>query len=169
MEKEYMGNQKQNYLGIDWGYASVGIALAHMETGVALAYDTLDNTQGLLAKLGEIIAREEVGTVIIGIPARNAMPASNASRSTAGWRSAAGGPGYKTRGETEYEGERLGKSLEGTYHVAVVYQDEMFTSKMAQANLIERGEKHVGKHDDAEAARIILQSYMDRKQSAASN
>ena len=146
-----MEDQKQNYLGIDWGSSSIGIALAHAETGVALAYDTLDNTKDLLAKLGEIIDRETVGTVVIGTPARNAT------------HSAAGGPGYKTRGETEYEGEKLGKSLEGTYHVAVVYQDEMFTSKMAQANLIERGEKHVGKHDDAEAARIILQSYMDRQ------
>ncbi len=131
---------RKNFLGVDWGSSKVGIALAHAETGVALAYDTIDNTEELLAKLGEIIAREEVGTVVIGIPS------------------------HISRKETEYEGEKLGRSLEGTYHVTTAYQDEMFTTKMAQANLIERGEKHVGRHDDAEAARIILQSYMDRGQ-----
>jgi len=45
----------------------------------------------------------------------------------------------------------------------VEYQNEMFTTKMAQANLIERGEKGVSQHDDEEAARIILQEWLDRK------
>lgn len=130
---------RKNFLGVDWGSSKVGIALAHAETGVALAYGTIDNTQELLSKLGEIILREEIGTVVIGIPS------------------------HSSRGETEYEGEKLGRSLEGTYHVAIAYQDEMFTTKMAKANLIERGEKNVGKHDDAEAARIILQEWMDKE------
>jgi RNase H-fold protein (predicted Holliday junction resolvase) len=64
----------------------------------------------------------------------------------------------------EYEGEKLGKLIgEQLPAIHIAYQDEMFTTKMAQANLIERGEKHVGRHDDAEAARIILQSYMDKE------
>jgi RNase H-fold protein (predicted Holliday junction resolvase) len=61
----------------------------------------------------------------------------------------------------EYEGEKLGKLIQKLFSVNVVYQNEMFTTKIAQARLIERGEKKVSKRDDAEAARIILQEWLD--------
>jgi RNase H-fold protein (predicted Holliday junction resolvase) len=156
-------NGRKNYLGIDYGSSKVGIALGHAETGVALAYSTLKNDEFFLPNLKNIIELEGIGTVIIGIPARNTLPASSVKRSFSGWRSNVGGPSHVNREEVEYDGEKLGKLiLEKLPNIHIAYQDEMFTTKMAQANLIERGEKHVGKHDDAEAARIILQSYMDR-------
>lgn len=128
-----------NYLGVDWGASKVGIALAHAETGVALAYSTLKNDEFFLRNLLKLIALEDIGTVVIGIPS------------------------HVNREEVEYDGEKLGKLIgEQLPDIRIAYQDEMFTTKMAQANLIERGERHVGRHDDAEAARIILQSYMDR-------
>jgi RNase H-fold protein (predicted Holliday junction resolvase) len=40
----------------------------------------------------------------------------------------------------------------------------MFTTKMAQANLIERGTKQVSKHDDEEEARIILEQWLGQNQ-----
>lgn len=132
-------SDKKNYLGIDWGSSKVGVALAHDETKVALAYTTLPNTKELLARLGEIIASEHIGTVVIGVPS------------------------YINREEVEYEGEKLGRLLQTHFSVVVEYQNEMFTTKMAQANLIERGEKKVGRHDDEEAARIILQEWLERK------
>ena len=141
-----MDNEKKNYLGIDWGSSKVGIALAHKETGVALAYSTLRNDEFFMDNLLKLIDLEDIGTVVIGVPS------------------------HVSREAVEYEGEKLGKligeQLPGTH---IAYQDEMFTTKMAQANLIERGEKHVGRHDDAEAARIILQSYMDRSQLTVNN
>jgi putative transcription antitermination factor YqgF len=130
----------KNYLGIDWGSADVGVALAHAETSVAMAYTTLRNDEHLLEKLGEIIASEEVGTVVIGIPS------------------------YVNRKAVEYEGEKLGKIVAERFPVRVEYQDEMFTTKMAQANLIERGMKQVSKHDDEEAARIILKEWLEKKE-----
>jgi len=45
----------------------------------------------------------------------------------------------------------------------VEYQNEMFTTKIAQANLMEKGIKSIKKYDDMEAARIILQSWLDKK------
>lgn len=132
-------NKGSNYLGIDWGSVKIGVALAHDETRVALAYATLENTKKLLSQLGEIIVLEKIGTVVIGIPS------------------------YINREEAEYGGERLGRLLMERFAVAVEYQNEMFTTKMAQANLIERGEKGVSQHDDEEAARIILQEWLDRK------
>ncbi|MFZ2300128.1 MAG: Holliday junction resolvase RuvX [Candidatus Moraniibacteriota bacterium] len=128
-----------NYLGIDWGAAKVGVALAHGETGVALAYATLLNDGDLIRRLGDIITSEDIGIIVIGIPE------------------------YIHREQEESGGEKLGQVLSARFGVAVEYQNEMFTTKMAQANLIERGEKGVSKHDDEEAARIILQEWLERK------
>lgn len=130
-----------NYLGIDWGSRSVGVALAHAETGVAVAFLTEPNDVGLIERLGKLIESEVVGTVVIGIPS------------------------HVNRKRVEYPGEKLGRQLMKACHVAIEYQDEMFTTKLAQQALIQRGEREVGKKDDAEAARIILQQWLDKKRS----
>lgn len=129
----------ENYLGIDWGAAKVGVALAHAETRVAVAYATLRNDAGLLDRLGAVIAKEGVGTVVIGIPS------------------------YVNRVEGVSAGERLGVALGKRFGVAIAYQDEMFTTKLAQRNLIEKRVKGVSKHDDEEAARIILAEWLERQ------
>jgi len=127
-----------NYLGIDWGKANIGLALADGETRIAFAYKTLNNDKDFLRKLAEIIAKENVKEVIIGIPS------------------------HINRKEIEYEGETLGKIMEANLGVNVYYQNEMFTTKMAQANLIEKGMKKIKRYDDQEAARIILQDWLDK-------
>lgn len=129
----------KNYLGIDWGSADIGVALAHGETRIALSYATLHNDQDILENLGRIIVSENIGIVVIGIPS------------------------YTNREEVKYPGEKFGELLLRHFPVEVAYQDEMFTTKMAQANLIERGMKQVSQHDDEEAARIILSTWLDKK------
>lgn len=125
----------KNYLGIDWGSVNVGVAIADGETRVALAYATLKNDKNLLQSLGEIIAKENITDVIIGISS------------------------YANK--VEYEGEKLGKLIEKNFSVSVAYQNEMFTTKIAQDHLIKLGEKKVSKRDDTESARIILQEWLD--------
>jgi len=44
----------------------------------------------------------------------------------------------------------------------VVFENEDFTTLMAQQNIQEFREKNITKQDNAEAARIILQSWLDR-------
>ncbi|MDQ1284152.1 MAG: putative pre6S rRNA nuclease [Patescibacteria group bacterium] len=128
------------YLGIDYGKSRVGLAVADGETGMAFVYGTLDNDKDFLNNLLEIINKEKITQVVIGIPS------------------------YINRKEVQYDGEKLGKMIkEALPRVEIEYQNEMFTTKMAQYNLIERGVKGVKKHDDEEAARIILQSWLDGK------
>ena len=129
--------EAKNYLGLDWGKAKIGVALAHEETRLALAYSVLPNDNQLVDALGALFEQEEIGTVVIGIHTNETY-------------------------QGEPEGQKLGKLLAERFSVEVVYQDEMFTSKMAQQNLISKGEKHVSAHDDAEAASILLQSWLDR-------
>lgn len=125
-----------NFLGIDWGAAKVGLALAHAETRVALPYAVINNNQNFFDTLIDIIAREGVGTVIIGIPRREKTSDRH--------------PGYVL-------GEKLSRQLP----LRVEYADEMFTTRLAQQALVQRGEKAVDKKDDAEAARILLEGWLD--------
>lgn len=132
-------DEKKNYLGIDWGATNIGVALAHAETGVALPYRTLANTSDLVDTLGKIIADEAIGTIVMGVPT------------------------YAHQKKQEYPGEILGKRLAEKFQVKVVYQNEMFTTKMAQANLLEQGVKQSSKNNDEEAARIILQEWLAKE------
>ncbi|OGI17394.1 MAG: hypothetical protein A2Z52_01940 [Candidatus Moranbacteria bacterium RBG_19FT_COMBO_42_6] len=131
-------NKTRKFLAIDFGLSKVGLALSESETKIAFAYKTINNDKNLFQKLAEIIEEENVKTVIIGIPA------------------------YINKEEVEYAGETLGKKIkELLSFVEICYHNEMFTTRMAQKNLIEKGVKGVKKFDDQEAARIILQSWLD--------
>ena len=129
------------YMGIDWGKSDIGIALAEKETCMAFAYTTLRRISPAkaLEEIGRIIQEKGVREVIIGIPS----PIN--------------------RQEVEYESERVGEFLEMNYGVVVHYQNEMFSTKLAEENLKEKGIRGISRYDDQEAARIILQDWLDRK------
>jgi putative transcription antitermination factor YqgF len=129
----------RNYLGIDWGASDVGIAFAESETGIAFALSKLRNDESLLSRLGELFSEHRIGTVVIGVPS------------------------HINREEAVYEGEILGEAIREHFSVEIAYQDEMFTTKMAQENLKKRGIKRISRFDDQEAARIILQEWLDRR------
>lgn len=125
-------------LGVDFGEAKIGLAIADDETKMAFAFDTLGNDKNLLSKLKEIADCENVRIVVIGMTAHEKDPESAKKK--------------------QAFGEEVAKQL----GVEVFYQEEMFTTKMAQANMIAKGLRDVGKKDDAEAARIILQEWLDK-------
>lgn len=131
--------EKALYMGIDWGRNDVGVSLATEPARIAYAYITLFNDDSLLSKLGSIILQKGVKTVVLGIPS----PIN--------------------REEVLYVSERLGEVLEQNFGVVVEYQNEMFTTKMAQAYLVEKGVRRIERFDDQEAARVILQDWLDRK------
>lgn len=129
-----------NYLGFDWGAAKIGVAIAHAETRLALAYGALKNDEEIMEEIGILIEKEGIGTVVIGVHVNDTFVA-------------------------KHEGEALGERLAKQFAVRVAYQDEMFTSKMAQGNLVAQGYRKVATLDDAEAARILLQSFLDKSAS----
>lgn len=122
-------------LGIDFGSSKVGLALADSEMKIASAYETLENDDQLLENLAKIIEENEVKKIILGVTDFHSQ---------------------------EDEKRRFGKLIEEKLGVEVEYQNEMFTTKIAQANLMEKGVKSIKKYDDMEAARIILQSWLDK-------
>lgn len=130
----------ENFLGIDYGTRKVGVALAHAETGVAMAFGVLQNDAQFFGELKRIIAGEAVGTVVVGVPERR--PDKN----------------------VEHPARAFGQELAKACGVTVVFADEMFTSSLAQRVLRERGETAVASQDDAEAAAILLQDWLDRSE-----
>lgn len=132
-------------LGIDYGKSKVGLAIADSETRIASAYAVLDNDKDLLQKIAGIIEGENISKVIIGV----------------------------TNLETKFPSDRgssiktellLGNLVSKSTGVEVEYQDEMFTTKQAHQNLIEKGMKGIKRFDDQEAARLILQGWLDKNQ-----
>lgn len=132
-----MDHSIKHYLGVDYGEAKIGLALADSETRIAFSYGVIKNNQDFWEHLKEIVAKENVDTVVIGIPS------------------------HINRKETVYAGETLGERIRKEIGARVAYQDEMFSTKLARENLKEKGVHDINRFDDEEAARIILQEYLD--------
>jgi len=128
-----------NYiLGIDYGESKVGLAIADSETRMAFQYGTLENNKDLLQKLVEVVKKESIRKVIIGVAS------------------------YINKEPVVYPGEKLGELIKNKLNIDVEYQEEMFSTQQAQRNLIEKGVKKIKKYDHQEAARLILQSWLDK-------
>ena len=124
-------------LGIDYGKSKIGLAIADSETRMAFAFNTLPNDKNFLKKFMEIITKENVKTVIMGMVSHDK--------------------------DMESANEKIifAKMIEKEIGMPIILQDEMFTTKMAQDNIKQRGGRNIAKNDDQEAARIILQSWLD--------
>lgn len=131
--------QISTILGVDFGEAKIGLAIADEETKMAFAFDTLKNDKEFLKNLREIVACEHVKTIVIGMTKHAKDDAS------------------------ALEKMKFAKMVENGIGVEVVFQEEMFSTKMAQANIKMRGKKNIAALDDQEAARIILQEWLDAK------
>ena len=131
-----------HYLGVDYGKSHIGLSIADSETRIAFGYGTLENTNDLCDKIAGIIQKEDVSVVVIGMPElKNRESKENQEE-------------YKKFGE---------KMKEILPEIKIEYANEMFSTKIAQANLIEKGMRNVKDLDHMEAARIILQSWLEHK------
>jgi putative transcription antitermination factor YqgF len=128
-----------HYLGIDSGRSEVGLSLADTETRMAFGHGKMKNDKDLIQKIAAVIAEESVSVVVIGIPT------------------------HMNQKSGEYDGEKLGQLIqEAVPGIQIEYQNEMFTTKMAQSNLMQGGKKNIKDLDDEESARIILQEWLDK-------
>ncbi len=128
-------NKTKYFLGIDYGEAKIGLAIADSEMRIAFAYGTLKNDKKMLQNILNIIDKEKIETVVIGVPKRS---------------------GDKN---TTYAGEKLGEILRKG-KTDVYYQDEIYSTKMARENLKEKGMKKISRMDHQEAAKIILENFL---------
>lgn len=128
-------------LGIDYGRERVGVALGDTETRLASPWTVVHakTNPEVVAALCEIVLRERVTRIVVGVPRPlDGSPYANA----------------------QLEEVRAFIEALRALDVGIEEEDERLTSRLAAAQVRERGEK--GKRDDLAAA-AILQSWLDRQ------
>ena len=131
-------------LAIDYGTKRIGIALSDEGRMLASARGTIANDPETIRNIQRLTSKENVRTIVLGIPTTLRNSESE-----------------MTREVRKFE-ERLRASLQG---IEIVTRDERLTSVIAGANVAAREMKksrreQKGLHDE-EAARILLQEYLD--------
>lgn len=122
-------------MGIDYGSKKVGVAVSDEVQSMAFPREVLPNTSDLVEALAKYIEREGIGEVIIG-DSRNYQMEENPLM------------------EEIYA---LKNALMERAGVEVHFEPEVLTSKHAER------EQGRGSMNDASAAALILQSFMQRR------
>lgn len=127
------------YLGIDYGSKEIGLAIAHEENGgfIIVGYATLDNKgmEYLMGELREIIKKEEIEKLVIGLPISLKGKATSQTKET----------------------ENFIQCLKEHINIPLVTEDERLTSVLAK----KLGSRNI--HE--ESARLILEGYIEKTQS----
>ncbi len=138
------------YLGIDYGSKRVGLALSDEAGMMGFPHAILANTPRLIEDIRALIARENVGAVVIGES-----------------RTLSGGENVIAK-----DAKILGSLITEHSSVPVFYESEVFTSaearrapaktKKTRAARLRRQAKPRA-HTDASAAALILTGYLSRR------
>lgn len=125
------------YLAIDWGLKKMGLAIADEETQIATALKTV-GAEKFWQTFSQLLDEFDFAKIIVG----GCLEKDKFKENT---------------GKVQKFVDELKKKT----GIEVVQSYEGFSSKIAQQNIKESG--GVGKQDDAESARIILQGWLDEK------
>ncbi len=131
------------YLGVDYGSKKIGLALSDESGTMGFPHSIVPNTPRLVEELCALIAKENIGAVVIG-----------ESRTLAG-------------GENPIaEGARaFGAQITERAGVPVFFESEVFTSAEARRAPEKEGKSRAPKRRvavDSSAAALILTSYLSR-------
>ena len=133
-------------LGLDLGSKTLGIAISDLTNSIASVYKTLyfslDDNYKTIEPLREIILKEGIDTLVLGLPKN--------MNNTLGKRALV---------TLEYK-----ELLEKEFGLPVIMEDERLTSVISNNVLIEAdmSRKKRKKRVDGIAAEIILQGYLDK-------
>lgn len=141
------------HLGIDYGTKRIGLAISNQEETLAFPHKIIPNSQDIIQDIVDIINYESVEKVVVG-------------KSIDAW-------GFDNNIQQHIRSfiKKLAYELDG---IEVLEQDERGSSIAAASHLFGKGnianEKWTGKenkkrreHNDANAAVIILQRYLDKQ------
>jgi putative Holliday junction resolvase len=131
------------YLGVDYGSSKIGLALSDERGTMGFPHAIVPNTPRLIDELCALIAKENVGAVVIGES-----------------RNLAGGENPIAK-----DARALGETITARAGVPVFYESEVFTSAEARRAPEKEGKSRAPKKHanvDASAAALILTSYLSR-------
>ena len=119
-------------LGIDYGLKWIGLAISDDERKMAFPYETSENNSRFFSRLNEIIKKEDIYKIVIGLPLNKKMKPTNQTTEIENWA------------------EKLIEEVD----LPIDFENEIFTSKAA--------DRYDAKNRHSAAAAILLQSYLDR-------
>lgn len=129
-------------IAIDYGDKRIGIAISDEEGRIARRFKTLENKgrDWTVVEIENITRDENVRRIVIGIPV-----------------------GLKNDTHQTETVKLFIKALTEKIKIPVFSVNEVYTTKMAEKNLLDKGmkSKDIRRVVDQEAARIILQEYLD--------
>ncbi len=131
------------YLAIDYGTKRTGLAVCDAGEMIASPLTVLHSRKNLIQKIGQIVAAEDIGAVVLGLPLN-----MNGSE----------GPQAK---QVLAFAERLKRYL----RIPIHFQDERLSSFGAEEKVREIGLGRTRRQErlDALAAAEILQTFLDRQ------
>ena len=136
-----MHSPTQTLIALDVGTVRIGIARANGIARIAQALTTLPNDNEFGQKLQQIIRDEQCNTLVVGLP-RNLQ-------------------GNETQQTTFVRQFVDSLKLEGD--VTIHFQDEAVSSVAAEAYLKKTKKSYTKEDIDAQAARLILQDFLDNQ------
>ncbi|MCR4276493.1 MAG: Holliday junction resolvase RuvX [Candidatus Parcubacteria bacterium] len=131
------------YLGVDYGTKKIGLALSDEAGMMGFPHSIVPNTPRLIDELCALIAKEDVGAVVIGES-----------------RTLAGGENPIAK-----DARLFGDQIAERAGVPVFYESEVFTSAEARRTPHKEEKTRAPKaraNVDASAAALILTSYLSR-------
>lgn len=131
------------YLGIDYGTKRIGLALSDEAGAMGFPHAIIANTPRLVDDLCALIAKENIGAVVMG-----------ESRTLAG-----------RENPIAAAARALGRQLAARAGVPIFYESEVYTSALARRAPAKEGKSRAPKARgavDASAAALILTSYLSR-------
>lgn len=129
-------------LGLDPGERRIGVALSDPLGIIAQPHSVIDlRSQDLAAELRQIIAEEDVITIVIGLP----VSLDGAERAAA------------------ERARSFGRTVLEATGIEPIFADERFTTSVAEAALIEGNVRRSDRRHarDKVAAAVMLQGYLD--------
>ncbi len=133
--------EQNRLLGIDFGEKRIGLALSDPLLTFAYSLDTFQNDKNFWKRFEDIIKKNEVHKIVIGMP--------NEERNK---DLVAAVEAFKTK-------------IEDKFHIEVITWNEEYTSVIAQQKIIQSVSKKKKRRDkgliDKFSAAIILQEYLD--------
>jgi len=124
-------------LGIDYGYRKIGLAIA--ETGLAEPFIVVhvNSEEEAIEKLSKIAKEERIEKIVVGV----------------------------SEGKMGKDSELFGKKLRENLGTPVEFEDETLSSRDSQRLSIAAGlsRKKRKQMEDAFAATVMLQSYLERR------
>jgi len=133
-------------LAIDYGDKRTGLAISDEGGKLASRFLTLKNEslEGAVKKISQVITEKNIAKLVVGLPV-----------------------GFKAESQQTGKTRQFIAKLKECIEIPIVEINEIFTSKMAEENLRVAGIKNVKDVIDQEAARIILQEYLDKEERSA--